>query len=116
MDENDEGDINDVARQADIRTEIEARRRACFGPPMTVDATQELHTAAQDHQDQLTQEERQSPSNPVFATCSSSDLISVELEWPRSPTSSRCSIPFCASARSRVASCPPTVRFYGFCK
>ena len=66
MDENDEGDINDVARQADIRTEIEARRRARFGPPMTVDATQELHTAAQDHQDQLTQEERQSPSNPVL--------------------------------------------------
>ena len=66
MNENDEGDINDVARQADIRTEIEARRRARFGPPMTVDATQELHTAAQDHQDQLTQEERQSPSNPVL--------------------------------------------------
>ena len=82
MDENDEGDINDVARQADIRTEIEARRRARFDPPMTVDATQELHTAAQDHQDQLTQEERQSPSNPVLRPVSAPTLFPSSSNGP----------------------------------
>ncbi|CZR62574.1 uncharacterized protein PAC_12471 [Phialocephala subalpina] len=59
MDENDEGDIDQDAIHAGFRAQIEARRQQRFGPPITVKIPQGLYTKAQDHQDELTQEERE---------------------------------------------------------
>jgi hypothetical protein len=79
MDENEEGELDHEALRADVRAQIEARHRARFGPPITFNIAQELHTKAQDHQDQLTQEERQ-------LLLSRGDVIGKALAEPSSLT------------------------------
>ena len=59
MDENDEGDIDRDALQATIRSRVEQRRILQFGPLVTVDIPTELYRKAQNHQDKLTEPERQ---------------------------------------------------------
>lgn len=59
MNENNEGDIDHEAIHADFRAQIEARHQKRFGLPITVQIPQELYTKAQDHQEQLTDAERQ---------------------------------------------------------
>jgi hypothetical protein len=79
MEENDEGDIDYDALRAGIRAQIQDRHRTRFGPPVTVNIAQELYTKAQDHQDQLTQEERQ-------LLLSRGDVIGKALTQPSSLT------------------------------
>jgi hypothetical protein len=57
--DNYDSDAVDEAILASFKANYQKRRRERWGPPITVNIPQELYTRAQDHQDQLTQEERQ---------------------------------------------------------
>ena len=59
MDENDEGDIDHDALHATMRSRVEQRHISQFGPSITVDIPTELYQKARNHQDELTEPERQ---------------------------------------------------------
>jgi hypothetical protein len=58
-DDDYDDDAVDKAILASFKANYEKLRRKHWGPPIAVNIPQELYTKAQDHQDQLTQEERQ---------------------------------------------------------